>query len=85
MGIFAKLFQSTDLVKGMADRLGSNLSDALLRDPENQAPKFRSMVMRCSSCTDQAACADLQARCDHLEEAPDYCRNKYTLERAKAG
>ncbi|MEP2718205.1 DUF6455 family protein [Pseudophaeobacter sp.] len=79
MGLFSKLGQSTDLVEGMADRLGVDFADDIVRDPETGGRKFRRAVLNCSHCSNQAGCADLQAETDHLAEAPDYCRNRDML------
>ncbi|KPD11397.1 DUF6455 family protein [Phaeobacter sp. 11ANDIMAR09] len=75
MGLFSKLGQSTDLVEGMADRLGVDFGQNMAADPEAEGRKFRRAVMNCSHCTNQAGCADLQAANSHLDEAPSYCRN----------
>lgn len=80
MGIFSKLSASADLVNGMADRLGADMADLLGRDPEMQGPKLRTMVLRCSSCEDQGACARLQASGNTLATAPDYCQNKTVMD-----
>ncbi|MFC4215324.1 DUF6455 family protein [Pseudophaeobacter arcticus] len=79
MGLFSKLGQSTDLVEGMADRLGVDFGKSIVADPEAEGRKFRRAVMNCSHCTNQAGCADLQASHSHLEEAPGYCRNRDML------
>lgn len=84
MGIFRKFAQSADLVGGMACRLGIDMSERMMRDPEFEAPRFRSMVLRCADCHGQADCAVLQAAQDALDSAPDYCRNKATLEAIRA-
>lgn len=76
MGLFSKVAGSTDLMQGMADRLGVNLSDALCNAPETEALKYRNAVIRCSFCADQKACAELQARNDHLDDTPSYCMNR---------
>lgn len=80
MGLLSKLSKSTDLVNGMANRLGADLGDLVASDPILQGPKYRSMVLRCSGCTDQDACGELQAGCASLDHAPDYCVNKDILE-----
>jgi len=79
MGLFSKLGQSTDLVEGMADRLGVELADSMAKDPEAEGRRFRRAVLNCSHCGNQAGCADLQAANSHLEEAPSYCRNRDML------
>ncbi|MDK3074149.1 DUF6455 family protein [Sedimentitalea sp. JM2-8] len=80
MGLLSKLSRSTDLVNGMAGRLGADLGDLIASNPDLQGPKYRGMVLRCSSCSDQDACTELQAGCDTLQHAPDYCVNKDVLE-----
>ena len=79
MGLFSKLTRSADLVQGMATRLGADTANPILRDPDHAAVVYRSMVLRCSACSDQTACAELQAGCTHLDAAPDYCLNKDLL------
>ncbi|TMV06382.1 adenylosuccinate lyase [Ruegeria sediminis] len=76
MGLFSKLAKSTDLMQGMADRLGVDLSEAICNSPDTEAAKYRGAVIRCSCCADQGACAELQAQNDRLAEAPDYCMNR---------
>ncbi|MBJ6370698.1 DUF6455 family protein [Sedimentitalea arenosa] len=83
MGLISKLSRSTDLVNGMADRLGTDLGAMLAVDPELEAPRLRRMVLRCSTCTDQDACTRLQSANGMLSEAPDYCRNKTVLDAAR--
>lgn len=85
MGLFSKLGQSTDLMNGMAERLGVDLGAAIVRYPEIEAQRYRNMAIRCSSCTDQDACAELQRSSDHLDAAPSYCQNKAVLEARARG
>lgn len=80
MGIFANIFQSADLVSGMASRLGADLAEDLLEYPDTNATRLRGLVIRCAACRDQKGCASLQKGCDHLSAAPDYCMNKDYLE-----
>lgn len=84
MGLFRRFAQSSDLVGGMADRLGIDMNARMMRDAEYEAPRFRSMVLRCADCSGHADCAALQADHAHLEAAPDYCRNKATLAAMRA-
>lgn len=76
MGFFSRISQSADLMHGMAARLGADVTNPILRNPDQGALDFRAMILRCSACTDQVGCANLQARCAHLENAPAYCLNK---------
>ncbi|MEX3016072.1 DUF6455 family protein [Gymnodinialimonas hymeniacidonis] len=66
---FEKFDRSADLVKGMAERTETDLSDPII------ASQFKQMVLACSACSDQEACTRLQAENSRLDAAPDYCRN----------
>ena len=85
MGLFTKVGQSSDLVNGMADRVGVDFADAIARDPEMEAQKYRRAVMRCSQCTNQSGCIELQGRTSELDETPDYCMNTDLFTQMKAG
>ncbi len=76
MGFFSKLGNSADLVTGLSERLGIDLRGPMLRNPDQAASDYRSMVLRCSACTDQVDCAERQAKSDHFDAAPEYCMNK---------
>lgn len=80
MGFFARIYNSTDLMNGMADRLGSDFARRITLNPDVFASKYRSMAFGCSRCTDQESCASLQTSFTHLDAAPDYCVNKFELE-----
>ena len=82
MSILDRISDSTDLVAGMAERLGVDLDAVVFRDPERGALRFRSLALRCSGCTNQEGCAELQRACAHLDAAPEYCRNKAYLDYA---
>ncbi|MEJ6387975.1 DUF6455 family protein [Gymnodinialimonas ulvae] len=66
---FEKFDRSTDLVKGMAARTGHDLTDP------THASQFKQMVLSCTGCTDQDACARLQSETDTLDAPPADCRN----------
>jgi len=85
MGLVKKLEQSSDLVNGMADRLGIDMGEIIARDPEHEGPKLMRAIMRCSQCDDQAGCTQLQTDQDHLDAAPTYCRNKDVFDRISQG
>lgn len=85
MGIFSKVFNSSDLVSGMARRLGADIASDLLENPDTNATKMRSLVIRCAACRDQEGCAALQQGRAHLDHAPDYCMNKDYLEHLARG
>jgi len=81
MSFFSKLGNGADLVIGMSDRLGGNFDAAMVRNPEKAAQDYRSMVLRCASCTEQESCAEHQANSTSFDAAPEYCLNKGVLER----
>ncbi len=85
MGIFSKVFNSADLVSGMARRLGADISSGLLENPDMNATKMRSLVIRCAACRDQGGCAAIQQSRARLDHAPDYCMNKDYLEHLSRG
>lgn len=72
-----KLSDSCTLTEGMAARLGHDVAEAIEHDPEISASKFRAAVFRCMTCENQDDCKRLQASTDHLDHAPDYCRNAW--------
>lgn len=69
MVFFAKLARSADLVSGMAERTGLDLTEP------GHAMAFKQMVFACAGCTDQDGCTGLQAANDSLDRPPAYCRN----------
>ncbi|MEW2913381.1 DUF6455 family protein [Leisingera sp. JC11] len=79
MGLFAKLGRSSDLVQGMASRLGIDYGEMVSGDPEAQGRKYMRAVLRCSTCRNQDGCSDLQQEMSELAEAPSYCRNAQLL------
>ncbi len=79
MGLFAKLGRSSDLVQGMASRLGIDYGEMIAGDPQVQGQKYMRAVLRCSTCRNQDGCSDLQRETTKLTEAPSYCRNAQLL------
>lgn len=79
MGWISKIAKSADLASGMMDRLGSSFAEEIMRNPETGTHQYARVVFRCAGCSDQAGCADLQARHAHLDRAPSYCRNADAL------
>ncbi|EDZ46733.1 conserved hypothetical protein [Rhodobacterales bacterium Y4I] len=79
MGLFAKLARSSDLVQGMASRLGLDYGEIVAADPRAQGRKYMRAVLRCSTCVNQDGCSSLQREAAKLEEAPSYCRNARLL------
>jgi hypothetical protein len=83
VGLVSKINKSAELMSGLAQRMDVDLSESILANPETAAREYRSMVLRCTGCTDQDACAHLQDEQAHIDAAPDYCRNRDTLNAAK--
>ncbi|MGJ8618333.1 MAG: DUF6455 family protein [Sulfitobacter sp.] len=79
MAFFSKIDKSADLMFGLSERMDVDLGSRVLADPELAAKEYRSMVLRCTGCCDQDGCAKLQRDHDHIDRAPDYCRNGATL------
>ncbi|KIC30084.1 DUF6455 family protein [Leisingera sp. ANG-M6] len=79
MGLFAKLGRSSDLVQGMASRLGIDYGEMVAGDPQVQGQKYMRAVLRCSTCRNQDGCSDLQRETTELAKAPSYCRNAQLL------
>ncbi|KIC19647.1 DUF6455 family protein [Leisingera sp. ANG-DT] len=79
MGLFANLGRSSDLVQGMASRLGIDYGEMVSADPQVQGQKYMRAVLRCSTCRNQDGCSDLQRETTELAEAPSYCRNAQLL------
>lgn len=75
MDLFSKLSRSSDLVGGMSQRLGVVPNLATAADADRAAQSYRTMVLRCATCSDQDACTRLQAENATLDTAPGYCRN----------
>ena len=75
MNIFKRLDHHADLVNRMADTVGADLEESLLRG-ELSGQTLRSAVMRCTKCEGGAECPDwLEAHRDGAAQAPAYCRN----------
>ncbi|OBY27551.1 DUF6455 family protein [Leisingera sp. JC1] len=85
MGLFAKLGRSSDLVQGMASRLGIDYGGIVAADPQAQGQKYMRAVLRCSTCRNQDGCSDLQRETTELAEAPSYCRNAQLLAHLRGG
>ena len=71
------LRRHADLVDRMADALGVDLEEAVMRGALNP-DALPDMVLRCSACTKPEQCEGWLARTPAPagpEAAPDYCRN----------
>ena len=68
------------LMTRMADALGRDLETEMLSG--RLAPEdYREKILRCVSCADADACAALlDASGDHLDAAPEFCRNRSAFE-----
>ncbi len=80
MGFFARLSESSDTVTQMAERLGLNIGDTVLRDGEQAALTYRAAVLRCSGCLFKGDCQALMGAETTLDKAPSYCRNHAQFE-----
>ena len=80
MGMINRIAESTDLIVGMAERLGVNLSHRFGTSPDAQALMLRSAILRCAGCREHGVCATLQAQNGHLTEVPSYCWNARLFE-----
>lgn len=76
MGFFRKLGDSAELAGGMAERMGIDLPARILADPDHEAARYRTMVLRCSGCEGQASCRLVQRACVDVPSPPGYCRNR---------
>lgn len=76
MGFFRKLGDSAELAGGMADRLGIDMPARILADPDHEAARYRTMVLRCSGCEGQASCRLTQSSGAAMTSPPGYCRNR---------
>ena len=75
MSIFSKIDKSADLMFGLSERMDVDLGSRVLADPEQAGREYRAMVLRCTGCSNQTGCANLQHTHDHIDRAPEYCRN----------
>ena len=80
MSLFKRIARSSDLASGMMNRLGADVADRLVREPDLFAGEVRSIIIRCAACSDQEGCARLQAENETLAHPPAYCLNADRLE-----
>lgn len=76
------LRKHASLVDRMADRLGVDLEEGVLRG-EIAPDLLPDLVLRCTKCTDPEVCARLLDDPKHFEAAPSYCVNRETLEKMR--
>jgi hypothetical protein len=80
MSFFNKLDKHSDLMGGMAEKVGVDWSELLVERPD-LANQYRTAVLSCTHCRDVGECQGWQATHEKAEETPDYCRNKDLLEK----
>lgn len=74
----------SELVQCMAETIGVDLTEKIMRDPEALA-SFSKMVTRCSNCALVEACEVwLSEYKGPVSETPGYCLNKSTLEKLRS-
>lgn len=76
------LRKHASLVDRMADNLGVDLEEAVLRG-EIAPDLLPDLVLRCTKCTDPEACARLLDDPKQLKAAPSFCVNRDTLEKMR--
>jgi hypothetical protein len=76
MSLISRFSRSNELVAGMADRVGDDLSASCDTQPVSAASRRRGMVIRCATCTAQDDCQHLQDANAVLDAPPAYCRNR---------
>lgn len=70
----SKRAEHTRLVYGMADRVGVDLEELVLRAAVTDQ-EVDHAIDRCIGCTQPGACHCLQDENASLPKLPDYCRN----------
>lgn len=80
-----QLRRHADLVDRMADTVGVDLEEMILR-AQLQISTLGDAVLSCTGCTAPGACKKwLAAQESVVERAPDYCRNGDLFETLKSG
>ena len=83
MGWMTRIDAHADLMHTMADTLGADLGDALVRGAIS-APELRNAVMACTGCEQTGACRDwLRDHAGGAAETPAYCRNHDLMDRLR--
>ena len=79
------LKRHADLVDRMAETLGLDLEEAMMRG-QMQMDSLGDAVLRCTGCTQPETCESwLQAQNGEVDGAPSYCRNSEMFDLLKAG
>lgn len=80
MSVETRIDRHADLVVRMADALGVDLAEEVMRGTVSPE-EVRAAFLTCVSCSNPDGCETwLQAQTGIAEAAPDYCRNKARLE-----
>lgn len=80
MSWMSRLNRHSMLVGRMADTLGVDLAEEMLRG-NISAETWRTAVLSCTGCNNPDGCAAwLDAHSEGADETPAYCRNKAQLE-----
>lgn len=84
MGIQGNLDLHFWITRGMARRVGVNLSEAMHEGVLSQAD-FAAMITRCRKCPGAQGCLEfLSERAGQAEGAPDWCGNAALLRGLRA-
>jgi hypothetical protein len=84
MGVQGNIDLHFWITRGMARRMGVNLTEAIHEGLLSQAD-FAGMITRCRSCPGAQGClAFLSEHPERVDAAPDWCGNAAILSRARA-
>ena len=75
IGFFKKIDRHSELMSGMAERLGVDLGDEVA-EHHIRAQDYRDALVRCTHCDNVGACVEWQQENEHADVAPPYCRNR---------
>ena len=83
MKLFETLTTHADLMHRMADTVGADLGDAVLRG-DLSGQELRSAVMQCAHCAAGEECPGwLDAHAEGVSEVPGFCENKPMMDRLR--
>lgn len=78
---FAKIDRHAELMNRMAETVGTDLGDAVIRG-EMSGEQYRSALLACTRCAHPAECEHfLVSHADGAAAAPDFCRNATLMDR----
>ncbi|WP_212525084.1 DUF6455 family protein [Actibacterium sp. MT2.3-13A] len=72
---FKKIDRHSDLMGGMAQRLGVDLGEEV-SERSIKAQDYRNALLRCTHCDGVEACVEWQEDNERADVAPPYCRNR---------